>query len=143
RGGDSGIARRRRRVAHHGIATRLRVGERERVEVVHGAREREAGLVRARIAEGGRGAGNARAAVGRDREGRAGQGLRLVEILRPGDRDGGAVGGDGRGAHRRRGRVDRQGPKRVAEGDGGGVVVVPLAQGAGYFVRAGHSSDRS
>ena len=50
-------------VAHHRVRARLRVGERECVQVVDGACEREAGLVRGRVGDVA-GAGDAAAAVG-------------------------------------------------------------------------------
>ena len=56
RGGRGRVAGGERGVADHRVAARLGVGERERVEVVDGARERELGLVGGRVADRGRGA---------------------------------------------------------------------------------------
>src|SRR2546421_397240 len=73
--------------------------------MMDGAREREARLVGSRVGDGRPGAADPGAAVRRDRECRPRDSLRLVEVLRPGDRDRGAVRSDGRTAHGRRGGV--------------------------------------
>src|SRR5207249_5864211 len=98
--GDRGVVQRRgggsvaggeRDVANHRIAAGLGVGERERVEMMDGAGEREARLRSEERRVGGGGGCEWGAADRREREGAAGEGLGLGEVVRAGDGDGEAV----------------------------------------------------